>query len=358
MPLLLGCAALLWAFSASLALFLFETWRGRALGFWFLLALWSVLALVYRAMLGRWLLLGCAVGALVLLWLSPGSPSRPRGASGQNWPWWDPLNLIPESDLVKSGIKFLFPAVKGEVILPLLTALYREMDEQPEYQRLRHVIWHTGTDLLGSRTAAGHYYSYVPANVARPPVLVFLHGAMGNYQCFLYFWQKWAERRGFAVICPTFGYGNWYRPGGAEAAEHALLHALENLPLDPQRVLLTGLSNGSTGAVRLVRRQGRRIRGLVLFSPVIEVEQYASAEFREWAGEHAPMLVLQGDRDSVVQLATVQHRLQRLRQLGVSSDLQVVNGKDHYMMFAAAEQVYAALDQAIAGWDTTEPRKH
>jgi dienelactone hydrolase len=342
MRFLFGVAAMAWAFAGTLALLLFETPRGRGLALCVLLGLGCALALFLRLPWARWIGLGLLVSSVALLFCAPRARTATRGIAGQNWPGWSPLNLVPEGDLVRSGIKVLFPAVKGQVILPLLDGLYSEMEAFPEYRSMPHVIHHTGTDLLGRGNAAGHYYSYVPKNVEKPPLLVFLHGAMGNYQCFLYFFQKWAEKRGWAVICPSFGYGNWYRPGGGEAAEQSLLHALETLPVDRERVLLAGLSNGATGAVRLIRRQPDKIQGLILFSPVIEPEQYGSAEFRDWAGRGHPRVVMQGDTDQVVHPRTVESRLTKL---GVPFDYRLLPGHDHYMMFSASERVYETLDE-------------
>lgn len=348
MRILVGCGAVMWGVSGLALLVLFESWRGRGLGLWVLLALGAALALLQGIALARWLVLAWSVLGLTLWWVSPAALVRAEGASGRNWPPADPLNLVPEADLVRAGVKLLFPAVKGNVILPLLNQLYGEMDGESGYTAMRHVVFYTGADLAGGPTAAGHYYCYLPPGVEKPPLLVFFHGALGNYQCFLYFWQKWAAARGWAVICPTFGYGNWYRPGGGEAAERAFLDALKTLPVDSSRVLVTGLSNGGTAVVRLVERQGAHVQGVALYSPVLEVERYGSAEFRAWAQEHPPVVVLEGDRDTVVHPQTVQKRLAELRKLGVNSEFQLLSGHDHYMMFSAAQEVYASLDRLVA----------
>lgn len=341
MRFLFGAATLAWAFAGTFLLFLFESPRGRGVACWALLGLGCALAFFLRLSWARWVALALFLSTLVLLLSGPRAATPTRGIGGHNWPGWTPLTLIPEGDLVRAGVKILFPAVKGQVILPLLDRLYSEMQAYPEYRNMPHVIQQTGADLLGRGNAAGHYYSYVPPGVEKPPLLVFLHGAMGNYQCFLFFFQKWAEQRGWAVICPSFGYGNWYKDGGGEAAEKSLLHALETLPVDKNRVILAGLSNGATGAVRLIRRQPDKVHALVLFSPVIEPAQYGSEEFLQWVATH-PMKVLQGDADRVVQARTVESRL---KSSGVRCDYQLLKGEDHYLMFSAAQRVYETLDR-------------
>ncbi len=94
------------------------------------------------------------------------------------------------------------------------------------------------------------YALYVPKNLEPGksyPLAVVLHGMGGSGETTL---PAWVERLQdeFIIACPTYPMGAWWsRP--AEDFIRALVENLKSdLPVDPNRIILAGLSNGAIGA--------------------------------------------------------------------------------------------------------------
>ena len=98
----------------------------------------------------------------------------------------------------------------------------------------------------------GGFSLYVPesydANEARP-LIVALHGAYGHGADFLWTWQREARSRRLILMAPT-SHGSTWSFNGPDVDESSLASMLkyvcENWRVDPERILLTGLSDGAT----------------------------------------------------------------------------------------------------------------
>ena len=125
----------------------------------------------------------------------------------------------------------------------------------------------------------GHYYLFLP------------QAAAGRKASLPHFPARAGRRRGLPlgavaadqmhVITPTFGIGDWDKPGGAELVVDVVREALATLPLDPERVFLMGYSNGAMGVTRAAIKEPGLFKGLVYLSPVTEDELFAAKEFSE-----------------------------------------------------------------------------
>ncbi|MBI3926172.1 MAG: prolyl oligopeptidase family serine peptidase [Armatimonadetes bacterium] len=325
------------------------TWRGALFGIWAVTALgvaaWYWGRLPWRRELTRprqRALALLVVGWLgVLMGLAPGGAPSDVGSWGSPTLRFSPLNLVPEEELVRIGVRGAYPPEKARAVWRLTKDLYGEW-EGPELETAVH---YTLTDLLGLGTGSGHAYYYVPPHFAgeRLPVLIFLHGAMGNFQCYLYQWREFAQRERWIVVCPTNGFGRWYRPGGVETVERARKFSVEQLPGDEHRVMLVGLSNGATGGVRAVAAHPDHYRALVLISPVLEPDRVTSRDFLVWADRSRRPLVIHGDADVNVSVHSVRAGVQAMRKRGVTVDFRLYPGQDHFLLFAARERVFSDL---------------
>ncbi|MAG31749.1 MAG: phospholipase [Deltaproteobacteria bacterium] len=98
----------------------------------------------------------------------------------------------------------------------------------------------------------GGFSLYVPESYdpseARP-LVVALHGAYGHGADFLWTWQREARSRRLILMAPTSRGSTWSFNGpDVDAASLAsmLKYVRENWRVDPERILLTGLSDGAT----------------------------------------------------------------------------------------------------------------
>ncbi|HZS10604.1 MAG TPA: hypothetical protein VFA38_00045 [Nitrospirales bacterium] len=115
---------------------------------------------------------------------------------------------------------------------------------------------------VGSRT---HRYAlYVPPAYSpdRPwPLIVCLHGAGFTGEAYL---ERWQARLGdrYLLACPTLMAGTWW----TREAESLVLATLRDVEaryrIDPDRVFLTGMSNGGIGVYLIGSEHAARFAGL------------------------------------------------------------------------------------------------
>ncbi|MXW25408.1 MAG: phospholipase [Dehalococcoidia bacterium] len=100
--------------------------------------------------------------------------------------------------------------------------------------------------------ARGEFHLYVPESLdgsAPRPLVVALHGGMGNGRDFLWTWLREARSRRFLLLAPT-SVGPTWALMGPDADRQRLLSSVEfvreRFNVDGDRMLLTGLSDGAT----------------------------------------------------------------------------------------------------------------
>lgn len=246
-----------------------QTWPGRGLALLVLLLAWLpllvVLGLQSRGRRAMWrglvLAWGVAIVAIIVGILTTVPDGRTLDdAHAQSHFVRDEVsltrfsltNVVPEIEQINMGlalIPYLDPIVDREQARRLASFIlpaYREMEANSEFHRLGSVMGWAYAELLGQSFDVGHYYLYVPQN--RPsgplPAILFLHGSAGNFKVYTWAWSRLAEEKGYVIIAPSFGFGNWYREGGVRAVKRALSDAEMVVPLDDDRIYLIGLSNG------------------------------------------------------------------------------------------------------------------
>jgi len=107
------------------------------------------------------------------------------------------------------------------------------------------------------------YALYVP-DVVSPdmPMIVIMHGMGGSGANTI---QKWIERLEdkFVILCPTYPMGAWW----SKNAENFVLQLISEIrakyPIDPNRIFLSGLSNGAIGAYMIGMFYPDRFAGVV-----------------------------------------------------------------------------------------------
>lgn len=97
----------------------------------------------------------------------------------------------------------------------------------------------------------GGFSMYVPEYYAgeQVPLVLALHGGSGHGRSFLWTWLRTARSRNVIVISPTSKEGTWslMGPDVDSANLNAMVaYAQEHWNVDPQRILLTGMSDGGT----------------------------------------------------------------------------------------------------------------
>jgi len=109
------------------------------------------------------------------------------------------------------------------------------------------------------------YALYVPENpdpIKNLPLIVVLHGMGGHGDGTI---QKWKERLGddFIILCPSYPMGAWWTLRAEQLVFHLIDEVKQKYPVDPNRVILAGLSNGAVGAYLIGMFHPDRFAGIV-----------------------------------------------------------------------------------------------
>jgi len=103
-----------------------------------------------------------------------------------------------------------------------------------------------------ARDTRGGFSLYVPETWngrSAMPLVTALHGGHGHGRDFLWSWLREARARGVMIVSPTSRDRTWSLMGDdvdAPALREIIAFACERYPVDRNRVLLTGMSDGAT----------------------------------------------------------------------------------------------------------------
>ncbi len=225
---------------------------------------------------------------------------------------------------------------------PRLAALRSEPGKPTLLPALPFTLW-----CRSISPQTGHLFLIPPPPNSEPPgLVVFLHGHGGNSLLYADWWQSFATQYNCAVVCPSFGYGNWEHPAATECVKQALAFCEATLPeWNKQRTILCGLSQGGAGVGRVGRALPECFSGLVFLSPTMEPQVLTSEAFRSrWANR--PVLVHHGLADKHVSVESVQRGVAALENSGASVTTHWHEGQSHFLFFQQKE----ALQANLARW--------
>ena len=120
---------------------------------------------------------------------------------------------------------------------------------------------------------------------ARVPLVVVLHGLGDAPRGSFAYWREVADKLGLVIVAPYgatklgagMAYG-WHREGGKghdldlpaarSAIQRAIEHATAATPVDEQRMILAGFSQGAALSLRMLADQPERFLGAIAFCPI------------------------------------------------------------------------------------------
>jgi phospholipase/carboxylesterase len=162
---------------------------------------------------------------------------------------------------------------------------------------------------------------YVPKRIdpAVPaPLVLALHGAGGHAPNIVEPFMETADARGYLVLAPESGGGTWdviLRGYGPDVVfiDNALAHVFERHAVDPDRIAVSGFSDGASYALSLGIINGTLFNDILAFSPgFMAVTRKADAP---------RIFISHGIRDEVLPIDPCSRRLvPKLRQAGYDVD--------------------------------------
>ena len=181
------------------------------------------------------------------------------------------------------------------------------------------------------------YMLFVPPQAKegrKLPLIVALHGAGGKPDGPIKWWQAIATERGYFVLAPKSNGGTW--PGGGDQSHVArMVAAMEReRPIDPKRVLLTGVSDGGTWTYALGFQNPKLFAALAPISGVLMRTLVGSLPMQP----KLPICVVHGTDDKIFIVARAQAAVKALKSAHFNVNyIEVAQGHHGWFPEKAAE---------------------
>jgi len=212
-------------------------------------------------------------------------------------------------------------------VLPPLRNLFVEVDAWPRLDALdpetRAGDAGTGFHVAGGEGAErGGFTLYVPESVSPDeprPLVVALHGGFGHGRDFLWTWLRECKTRRCLLLAPTSQDTTWSLmapdlDGGALRSMLAFVR--ERFPVDAERVLLTGLSDGATFTLLEGLAEGSPFTHLAPVSGVLHPLAYRRGDVARAQGR--PIYLVHGARDWMFPIGIAQAARDALQEAGAA----------------------------------------
>ena len=159
-----------------------------------------------------------------------------------------------------------------------------------------------------------HYGLYVPPSY-RPAqdyaLVVCLHGAGFTGDAYL---ERWQTRLGdgYILACPTFMQGTWWTRTAEELVLATIRDVTRRYRIDPDRVFLTGMSNGGIGTYLIGSHHAARLAGIAPMAGGLDEVLLPFVENLR----HTPVYIIHGRRDEVMPVEMSRSMEKELSRLG------------------------------------------
>lgn len=126
-------------------------------------------------------------------------------------------------------------------------------------------IGHLPSQIIRVNGELRRYGLYIPPNYDSTrayPLIVCLHGAGFDGDSYL---DRWKPRLGnrYILVCPTFVFGAWWTRDAEELVLSVIKTIMKKYHVDPDRVFLTGMSNGAIGTYLIGLNHADRFAALI-----------------------------------------------------------------------------------------------
>lgn len=224
---------------------------------------------------------------------------------------------------------------------PHVVKIYEQIARDTEIEELPSALPYC---LSGTMAGGLHTFLHVPEdNAEKPaPLVVFLHGGVGNYKFYFYHLVKLARTNGFIVACPTLAGGKWREDRGRAICKTLLDRITAEYRVDRDCIFLAGISDGARGAFSLAAGDERsigshRLRGLIAVAgtPPVNYPMQSMADL--------PTLLFLSTVDRYYPITQGRKAVQSLRSLGCDiTDVEFEN-EDHFFLLRRSEEVFPAM---------------
>ncbi len=192
-------------------------------------------------------------------------------------------------------------------------------------------------------TSPSEYYLYLPSSYTPEkdwPILVAVHGYGGDGAQALSWWQTYAEKGGFILVCPSMGAGNgdWDFTQN-EANLLGILQDVRKEVRTQKKVFLTGFSAGGQFVQVFTYSHPKLVKAVSILSAGNYHEPYE--DLRD-----IPFLVMIGKQDNPLAKQGARSFVETLQGSGYSVEYEVLPGIGHEITLEALEKTILFFQKA------------
>lgn len=199
-----------------------------------------------------------------------------------------------------------------------------------------HAALPPGTSFRGMESAPFRgwpYGVYIPDDYRGDeefPLLIYLAGNSGPAIEGVQLGSPAFERTGYLVVYPN-SWGGWWRSGTETMVDSLIGEVMRTYAVDPERIYVSGLSNGGTGTFDYVSLWPQR------FSAAVVAMGAGLFGFTEAGGDrpyvsnatHLPLLFLHGKKDPVIPVSAAMRTVDSLRAQHADVAMRIFPEREH-----------------------------
>jgi len=300
---------------------------------------------------------------VLAIWTAPSGKVQPDSQltsiyeDNNHFSHLSPAWLVDEADQTKLGgllLPWIDPFMdrqQGRRFATTFNNTYTALSKSDDFVTIGSVMGEAYRDMfLLPNTKGRHTYLYIPEKTSgkQLPVIVFLHGWLGNMKAYMWTLSRFAEEHDFIVICPTFRNGLW-KGEDAENTLKWLSNVIYNEPMcNPDQIIVIGLSNGGTGVTRWAKVLPETFTGLVFVSPVLKHTD--DTDFISAVGTR-PILIVHGGRDTRIPPSYVNTAVNKMRKNNIHVHSICYPEEDHVLILSSQKQFHTDLLKWMEQWD-------
>ena len=170
------------------------------------------------------------------------------------------------------------------------------------------------------RGVDAEYALYVPPSYSPEQPMAFilcLHGAGFTGEAYL---DRWIPRLGekYILACPSVTMGSWWTRYGEDLALKVLHEVQRDYHIDPDRIFLTGMSNGGIGTWIIGMHHADRFAGIAPMASGIDDVLFPFVENLV----HTPVYVIHGAADQVMPVQLSRDLVKEMERRGIPYQYQ------------------------------------
>lgn len=144
------------------------------------------------------------------------------------------------------------------------------------------------------------------------PLILCLHGAGFTGEAYL---DRWMPRldENYILACPSISMGAWWTRSGEELVMQVLREVQARYHIDPDRIMLTGMSNGGIGTWIIGMHHADRFAGIAPMASGIDDVLFPFIENLA----HTPVYVIHGAQDQVMPVQLSRDLTKEMERRGI-----------------------------------------